>query len=606
MRILASGNVGIGTTSPSEKLEVAGQYGNTTLRGHAIGFTRAAGNYLWAKTSGGDLRFTVNGNPIGSPSMIISNSGNVGIGTTSPSYPLEIAQTGYGLGVKNYITSTDVANSILAGYDPAAVYLGYGYGSKQVHIGSLNSGDVKIRTQGNTIVENGNVGIGTTSPSYGLDIHKSSNAFRVANSGGYTKFDVNPSAAIPTKINGRASAYASLVSSNNYETLDGLLVQGYKAGGNHLAIKTAAIRADYGTDYNSAGSSEYAAGVHSKFISRSAGSGIDNIYGFYSTATNPSSTAVTNQYGIYIADTGIATNNYGVYQAGSSFKNIFEGQVGIGTTNPSAKLHIARSSNGELLRLQDTSNVNQNYVFETEAVGTFYGLNIKNDSTGASLLNIGADQKIGIATNNPLATLHVNKQAANTHQILVGTNSSGLGIGHDSSGQQRSIIGSSYGNAASMISFTLGGYTTSSDKMTILGSGNVGIGTTSPVYKLDVNGGARAGGVVTYSKDAGSLTTTGYAVAGLTSSSNGNSTGFTFTCFGHTGGYQKIVYSCRNEMGTWKTSKVINEGTNDFDVEASADGTTITFTFKSTSGTKSYSPRVTIEASGHSINSTYA
>ena len=157
-----------------------------------------------------------------------------------------------------------------------------------------------------------------------------------------------------------------------------------------------------------------------------------------------------------------------------------------------------------------------------------------------------------------------------------------------------------------MISFTLGGYTTSSDKMTILGSGNVGIGTTSPVYKLDVNGGARAGGVVTYSKDAGSLTTTGYAVAGLTSSSNGNSTGFTFTCFGHTGGYQKIVYSCRNEMGTWKTSKVINEGTNDFDVEASADGTTITFTFKSTSGTKSYSPRVTIEASGHSINSTYA
>ena len=134
----------------------------------------------------------------------------------------------------------------------------------------------------------------------------------------------------------------------------------------------------------------------------------------------------------------------------------------------------------------------------------------------------------------------------------------------------------------------------------------VGIGTTSPVYKLDVNGGARAGGVVTYSKYAGSLTTTGYAVAGLTSSSNGNSTGFTFTCFGHTGGYQKIVYSCRNETGTWKTSKVINEGTNDFDVEASADGTTITFTFKSTSGTKFYSPRVTIEATGHSINSTYA
>jgi hypothetical protein len=59
-------------------------------------------------------------------------------------------------------------------------------------------------------------------------------------------------------------------------------------------------------------------------------------------------------------------------------------------------------------------------------------------------------------------------------------------------------------------------------------------------------------------------------------------------------------------MGTWRTKKVINEGTNNFDVEASADGSTITFTFKSTSGTKYYTPRVTIEATGHSINSTYA
>ena len=163
--------------------------------------------------------------------------------------------------------------------------------------------------------------------------------------------------------------------------------------------------------------------------------------------------------------------------------------LGIGTTSPATKLHINRSDNGELLRLQDTSNANQNYVFETESVGTFYGLNIKNNSTGLSLLNIGADQKIGIATNNPLSSLHVNKQAANTHQILIG-NSSGLGIGHDSSGQQRSIIGSAYGNAASMISFTLGGYTTSSDKMTILGSGNVGINQVNPTEKLHVVGDA--------------------------------------------------------------------------------------------------------------------
>jgi len=161
-----------------------------------------------------------------------------------------------------------------------------------------------------------------------------------------------------------------------------------------------------------------------------------------------------------------------------------------------------------------------------------------------------------------------------------------------------------------------GGYTTggqisflsaSSEIMRMTSTG-LGIGPTSPSYKLDVNGGIRAGGKVTYHKSAGSLNTTGYAVAGLTSfpAGNGASAGFTFTSFGHTGSYQKIVYSCYNVSGTWNTQKVIDEGTNDFDVVASANGSTITFTFKSRSGTKSYTPRVSVEAFGSSINTTYA
>ena len=159
-------------------------------------------------------------------------------------------------------------------------------------------------------------------------------------------------------------------------------------------------------------------------------------------------------------------------------------------------------------------------------------------------------------------------------------------------------------SASNQVLFHVGG----SDRLIITSGGNVGIGTTSPVYKLDVNGGVQAGGKVTYTKSAGSLNTTGYAVAGITAlpAGNGSSCGFTFTCFGGSGKYQKLVYSCYNSAGTWNAKKVIDEGTNDLNVVASANGSTITFTFKARSSTQSFTPRVTVEAVGTSINSTYA
>ena len=90
-----AGKVGIGETNPTEKLEINGQYGKTTLNGHVVAYTRASANYLWASAVGGDLRFTVNGNTVGSPAMMISTAGNVGIGTTSPTYKLQVAGKSY-------------------------------------------------------------------------------------------------------------------------------------------------------------------------------------------------------------------------------------------------------------------------------------------------------------------------------------------------------------------------------------------------------------------------------------------------------------------------------------------------------------------------------
>ena len=208
---------------------------------------------------------------------------------------------------------------------------------------------------------------------------------------------------------------------------------------------------------------------------------------------------------------------------------------------------------------------------------------------------INQDGNVGIGTDSPDSKLDVTGG-----DITV--NTSGVGFMNFKYG--------SVGSEATMGSIQTTGIdlkiNATSDLLLLPGS-NVGIGTTTPNYKLTVSGGINAGGVVTYSKSAGSLNTTGYAIAGLGTVFNGASAFFTFTASGGTGQYQRVVYSCAGVGTNWVVYKVIDEGTNVLDIEASAtSAATIVFTFKTRSGTQAYSPRVVIQANGHSIISTYA
>ena len=99
LTIDASGNVGIGTTSPSTKLHLDGTFrlvdGNQSngkvLTSDANGvatWQTASGGSLPAGTSGQTLRH--DGTNWVANSNIFNNGTNVGIGTTSPAGPLEV------------------------------------------------------------------------------------------------------------------------------------------------------------------------------------------------------------------------------------------------------------------------------------------------------------------------------------------------------------------------------------------------------------------------------------------------------------------------------------------------------------------------------------
>jgi hypothetical protein len=174
MRIDSSGNVGIGTSSPSNsaKLDAAGAIIATdsslsTFNADNVGFdyviASKQGRFFATSTNttGGIMTFTTGQNASYAERMRIDSAGRVGIGTSSPATNLHVNSGANGeiLRIQGADAQLRINNST----------------SNVMDINSSGSGDSLTLSTNDTermrIDSSGNVGIGTSSPASKLDIN---------------------------------------------------------------------------------------------------------------------------------------------------------------------------------------------------------------------------------------------------------------------------------------------------------------------------------------------------------------------------------------------------------------------------------------------------
>jgi hypothetical protein len=165
--------VGIGTTAPTVKLQITGDAG-------AAGSTWANNGLVFEDTHAGGRNFSLSSRAntfmfgdetAGIVRMVIGGSGNVGIGTASPAFPLEV--NGYiGLGTRLLMNVDGLNYAWLqargSGSDADRVAVGFG---ADPTTGLVDSVSLSTNGQHRVFVDNaGHVGIGTTSPANMVDI----------------------------------------------------------------------------------------------------------------------------------------------------------------------------------------------------------------------------------------------------------------------------------------------------------------------------------------------------------------------------------------------------------------------------------------------------
>ncbi|MFA5928140.1 MAG: hypothetical protein WC838_02410 [Candidatus Margulisiibacteriota bacterium] len=434
MKITSQNLIGIGTSNPAGRLHVVGQISDLLVT--YSGKSGANQNVIqaWQRqegitdfTTGLDVNnyFVIApGNYIHSTTgLFINSAGNVGIGTPTPSARLELADRGqvaspygilkisqddntvYGLMINNltYSTTANYGLGLFVWNDGTAIIRGGGANVQGKHI-ILN--DVT-----------GNVGIGTTAPQELLNI----------------------ASAISGQANIRIQKNRNSNSDNGGNIYFDYHANDYGAIAHESVVGAIRFRSKQGNQTDSDAALRLSAFIEARgnpHTGDGAATPTDLVFG-----TSPETNYVYAQERMRIDK---------------------DGNVGIGTTNPGAKLEV-----------EGTAFNNAIAIF------------------GPNQLYYAADTRPG-GVNTPRPVLDLFAGGTGSYSYAQTWR---LKMGKDGG----AVSGAADKNTNQMILSTFTGSdsnATESDILTLKGNGNVGIGTTNPGEKLEVNGHAIATPVV--------------------------------------------------------------------------------------------------------------
>ena len=421
MRITSAGGISFGSTGTA--YGTSGQVLTSAGNASPTWTTPTTGTVTGTGTTGRLTKFTDGANGVignsgiqdASNAIAITINGNeeVGINKTNPTRPLHVGG----------IAQIDNGSLQLGGTSSVT-------GTNPQLRRTNSSNDLAISTGGSdriTVLGAGNVGIGTTSPDNLLTIESS----------GDTILQIN----------------------RNDNTI---------GGGNRTGIIQFGAKGTWGTNLATSKIWSYAEET------------------FTSTANGTSLRFFTTELGA----------------AAPTEKMIIDtnGNVGIGTDNPVAKLHVNAGTSNTVgyfestdarsrIVLKDNSGevhlnaIGDNITFETSALGT-------------ERMRITSAGNVGIGTTNPVAALNI----GNNGNIRIDGNGSGGGI-YASSNGSNNTFSLTRQDGVNVGDLSISGYSgvgitggrgsspaTSGYSFYVKSDGNVGIGTTSPGVKLDVNG----------------------------------------------------------------------------------------------------------------------